>query len=1845
MQRQRRQRSPQRSPPRSGGRRASAQKDGRRRSSRGSRRRGEAPYTEPQWASSTLRAASDWLSATGEQALALLENAAQGEQALSALPAARATRSSLGGAVEPARRNRRPLPPGRPPAPAPAPAPVPEPEPEPETESKERREAESPSPEAVLAKLEVFKSMAERGLISAADYSEQKRIILRGVAPRRRRWPSPGRSPQYKPESIEAASPRTVNAQAEVQPLLYYVDGEHPDPVESTPAELRELYQRGHISEEDCEVYIEGWSDWELLRERLVETGVLTEQELTQREEEQLVEAQRQHAADAEAARLRAHATRRALEDEAAAEAAKEKAALQAQRETERAERQAQEAARVARLEAEEEAARREEDERARREAEWWWAGDGEWLWVDRKSDQGPTEYRFKLATREYDGTVEVFMKESMDDPWSLEGTGTYQDDGSLRATIFGESTVAHLSADGERLSWSDGDEWARASRRTAQRKRIADDEMKKVEVKVLGWEKVPKQTLAREHAVYVLEVTGNGQTKQIKRRWSELAKFDKVLQQRTKGKCPVGDEWRRGALQTGYQNIGFDETKLRVRVEQLRSFFADFSGWATWLRNKESEAVDFFSSSGHGGWEAEIGSFLTRDSYDAMSVSVYSPGSDSPNEDGTPGSPMSDPVPEEPSMGSPSPSPNKVVQITVTRFDTVPGTESDPKPYTRYWLKVRARGVTSAEIPKRWSEVRAFNTVLLDFSSKQPSAWAKWTHSLPGKLGSGADHRSKLQRQAQLQEYFAMLARWATDFPVDLFDPQAPDYYRNLLQQFFEGFAPNDDEALYEFDDGGPEFEVKRPIVVTVQEVVETDSIEAMEAGAALYGIEFDSGDGRSWTAHKRWSEMKSFDAELVTGSVRLAAPAKWKAAFPTTFGSDRRGGKFDDSTLKKRREQLAEYWKGWASWATQLRDHFNQDVFNAELFPEVAPFVRDMAASSPAARLREMNSAARASRSQSRSPARSRSPAAANRVPLNAAATVEAVETDATKARYVIRVRASKGREWRCRKSWSEVKELFTQLRKISNIESSIRWTAKLPDKSTKCTTWSGNWDKKRLENRRLELQEYWSEFAIWANRLDKEYGEDVFTAGSNKPNFADFHEVQAFLRGSETRVPELQPEPEPEPEPAPEPARERDSSLVSTVEPVSRDRQQSSERPGVPHESTPANRSVGEPSDWALQPKSRPKAEPEPEPEPELQLLRSGSPRNSSPQLTLSPVDRLQQRPSVKDASAAGGIVEQLTPPDSERGARSFSAAQATATQSDAVTRGAPVLAPATASVQQQRRRAPPVAPPPYLTGSTHSVVDDDAASAGASQEARSVVLPEEEQQTKSSSIYTHMKTDLVDLKTMLEDGVLTQQEFDIVKRERLHLGLTSEWNSTPAEKQERWGKELRLEAGAYGGDNVRSKWKDQTNHASYLLDRGPRRSTRSASSSPSPSPSPSTSTSSSRDATPEGRLEGRTNPVRYQDRRPRRSTRSASLDSGSDSEPQSEGRSQGETLSISGTEPRRSSPEQRHRLRAPLSAPAPVAPRQQHRSPSPSRMSHDTSPRSTESQAADHPVRAFSPDAREQLPPGYIRRVRSPEMSSVAQRQEQQRYRSPESSSRLLRSARANFPSATSRNGQLEEDPRFRSPERLWVRSPTSGEFVVAPTTYVPDPDAEYRAQLKADDYHRRVERYARMATKGLAERSERKALERDTFPVHAHGSPDRLPTDKFGFVDRRYATSPVHGRAESPAHRHADRGVGVAPDRLFQARARSPGVSRSHSDHQPSAYPTRRMEHTSPQAEPDRMIFSSSAQREVPATFYERRGDYSHYLYRVNGQQRIKRIREEDGSHSYQPERSDLSAKN
>jgi hypothetical protein len=504
------------------------------------------------------------------------------------------------------------------------------------------------------------------------------------------------------------------------------------------------------------------------------------------------------------------------------------------------------------------------------------------------------------------------------------------------------------------------------------------------------------------------------------------------------------------------------------------------------------------------------------------------------------------------------------------------------------------------------------------------------------------------------------------------------------------------------------------------------------------------------------------------------------------------------------------------------------------------------------------------------------------------------------------------------------------------------------------------------------------------------------------------------------------------------------------------------------------------------------------------------------------------------------------------------------------------------------------------------STHSAADDDDASTVPSQETRIAVVHEKQGAT-SSSIYTHMKTDLVDLKTMLEDGVLTQHEFDTVKRERLHLGLTSEWNSTPAEKQERWGKELQLEASTYGRNDLRSVSEDRSLRAGYHA--SSLRRSRSSSSSPSP------------DTLRESRMEDRVN-ASYRDRVPSLATSSspspgAGVDS-PESEPQSEVISQGETASITDVEQRGSGPA--HRPPAPLSPPSPMSPKQQHRSPSPLR---------------GHTI-SYRTRAEEGLPPGYIRRIRSQDLWSGAHGQERQQYGSLHNSSRFLRSQRGKSPSSRQRNGQFERDDRFRSPERRWVRSPNSGEFVVAPTTYVPDPDAENRAQLKADDYHRRVERTTRMAAKELAERSERKRLERDRSPLHAHGSPDRLLTDKFGFVDRRYAISPVHGRTESLAHRYADRGVGVAPDWVYQPIPRTPG----RDDNQPAS--------TRPSASHfDRTVYSSSAQQEVPARFLERRGGYCHYVYSVNGKDRVKRIREANDPHSYsyQSARSGLSPTN
>ena len=236
-------------------------------------------------------------------------------------------------------------------------------------------------------------------------------------------------------------------------------------------------------------------------------------------------------------------------------------------------------------------------------------------------------------------------------------------------------------------------------------------------------------------------------------------------------------------------------------------------------------------------------------------------------------------------------------------------------------------------------------------------------------------------------------------------------------------------------------------------------------------------------------------------------------------------------------------------------------------------------------------------------------------------------------------------------------------------------------------------------------------------------------------------------------------------------------------------------------------------------------------------------------------------------------------------------------------------------------------------------------------------------------------------------------------------------------------------------------------------------------------------------------------------------------------------------------------------------------------------------------------------------------------------------------------------------------EVEDDEprrRPRSPPRF-VTSPSSGERVVSPTYYEPDRfDAERKAQEKADAYHADIERNSRYKYKALRERSGSKQRERDRMPSHPHGSPERMPQDRWDVADPRYAMSPVKAKRESEAHRHADRGVGQVPDDVFKALPRSPSPSampmqrsvggtgltsdgRFSRDERPrspggisvtstvSQYEMPRR----PNPAQDRMIYSNSAKKEIPAKFVEKKGGYAFYSYCVDGQQRIKQLRDSD----------------
>ena len=110
-----------------------------------------------------------------------------------------------------------------------------------------------------------------------------------------------------------------------------------------------------------------------------------------------------------------------------------------------------------------------------------------------------------------------------------------------------------------------------------------------------------------------------------------------------------------------------------------------------------------------------------------------------------------------------------------------------------------------------------------------------------------------------------------------------------------------------------------------------------------------------------------------------------------------------------------------------------------------------------------------------------------------------------DSKHVRFTIQF-VSGAREWRCSKRWSEMSSFNKQLKRA---RTPVKWPGNFPDKKTKVKTWSGDWDDKRLQSRKQELQTYWDEFANWANQLASEHSLNVF---------ADLSQVQEFLAGAE-------------------------------------------------------------------------------------------------------------------------------------------------------------------------------------------------------------------------------------------------------------------------------------------------------------------------------------------------------------------------------------------------------------------------------------------------------------------------------------------------------------------------------------------------------------------------------------------------------------------------------------------------------------------------------------------------------------------------------------------------------
>ena len=1928
-------RSPSRGPRTQRGSTARASKAGRPRrgsfeqrdGARSRRRRRDEP--EPAWASTTLRAASDWISATGESALALLENAAQGEQPL-LTPAARPRRGSWELGEDANTTGGRALPAPRQQQPQPSPSPrrrSPSPEPEPEAEPEE--------PEAVLSKLETFKGMMDRGLITKADYDSQKRLILTGErsssSPPRAR--SPGRSPQLALPGPGSA-PRSPSPEEAKQQLLFFANPEDPTGVEVTAAELRELYLSNEVHEE-ADVWLDGWDDWVPLREQLEEIGVLTADELACKVEQQ---AQEEREAAAEAERLERQADRERSEQERAAQAEKDAAEAAACKQTQQ-EQQADMAARRVRDEADADRAKRDDEERKRKAAEWWWPGDGEWEGKDH--EKMPLQYT--LETRELDSKVAISLK--TEGVWKEEGNTRYT--GSrIEGLLFNEQCYADLSRDGERLVWSDGDEWTRISRRTTK-KGSAGAPTRGVTVEVLGWETV------EDHVVYVLKVAVNDEeVKLVKRRWQDIRDFEKGL----KKQKTSGDEWEGAALQTGGGSIGFDEAKIGERIKQLNAFFGDFSEWAGFLVRKQRESVDFFAPSSHSqSWIAPIRTFLTRDSTEPQVGASYNGEQYSPSHGRAALKRQSAATDggwarsgEDTALTRTKT--NMLVNIKLQNFETVPVSPTNAKEYTQYNMTVTTRGTTSPVIGKRWSELSDFDVVLKTFSTGQPAGSVRWTGKLPSRLRAATTRKAKIARQGELQLYVDKLSRWARNFHVktghDLFDPACPKAYRKLLQNFF-GFAPDGTEAAEAYDNGGAVFGQVQPVSARVIDV-DTESSDAVESKSAFYVIEFDARNGRAWSTRNRWSEVVALDTQLVESSVRLAAPAKWKKAqLPTHYTTAKTwGGDFNHSALAGRKETLNVYFGKFALWATLLAQDHQEDIFNKESFPEMIPFLNDQAtAATQATLLREMGAAAPSVRQLPSTMMATPKPPS-----LDVAVYVEDIEMGESVAKYKIRIEErSTGREWTCKKRWSDLVKLNEDLRKIKKIEGSVRWSYKSIAKSTGDKKFTGGFNDSELQKRKDQLQVFWNHFAQWANRLSGEFGEDVFAPGSSNPNCADFVEVQDFLGNSLTaagRVPEqeekpnFQPQPEPEPEPEPELEPEPEPEPEPEYYPLDLD---------------------PEPEYYPLDLDPEPEESDELAEEPEAQLQLLHAARSVTPIRAGSPVGSARRSPSPSSSprdlvSAGPSTPARLTLSPATRAPNPMPMSRL----DDAATAARP---PVVTTIQRPRP-AISRSPPPSIADSTEA--EPVTVPSNWSVADRAIAANPGAKLNANPSIYTHMQIDLRDLKTLLEDGIITQDEFDQVKRERLHGGLWTGWDGTAPEKTKRWEQELKWEAkGMLGQDTVRSRWeREATLHgaAATLSDARSRSSRNSSSSSPGRS-SPRRSPQRARSRTPQRgarspqrgavSLQRVRSPVRVLEALPARLPSIPPSPHQYDSSPETEVRSVGDTMTLSDAlqdvesslrvqemraheqsrpmvarrvadekkraahETARSQEEQRqqqlavmeersrsmdaaHRER--MLADAEQQRLAEERATALQREEFERQTAKHErarrvhleqqvqlQQAAlrknvipRHPWSSSSP-ARPPLTQGRIHRPsqpppsrpRSPNPEPLQVRNtasnnaswmptsyrpsEPVAVRSP-SPRRHANSSVLQRPYAYTEGGyrlEVEDDEprrRQRSPPRF-VTSPSSGERVHSPTYYEPDRfDAERKAREKADAYHAAIERNSRYKYKALRERSGSKQRERDRMPLHSHGSPERFPQDRWNVADARYAMSPVKAKRESRAHQHADRGVSQAPDDMFKALPRSPPPSampvprsvgntgltsdgrfpRDESPRSPDAvsvtstvsqYEMPRR----PNAAQDRMIYSKSAQKEIPAKFVEKKGGYAFYSYRVDGRERIKQLRDGD----------------